>query len=166
MRLAGAGAGGYALHACRGVPGTLILPLVQGEGNNIHAMLVPGERGGELLPLLLKPGTLTKMSRAERAALRQRTGLDSFADMVRFRPGRCWRADEGVVQRSLPWTESSAGRTEGQPIFAFERHAPTLGAWCRGLTPGGAWAQQGRLLHELLCDPHCTCSLCCACALP
>lgn len=44
---------------------------------------VAGERGGELLPLLLKPGTLTKMSKAERAALRQRTGLDSFADMVR-----------------------------------------------------------------------------------
>ena len=47
-------------------------------------MPMPGERGGELLPLLLKPGTLTKMSKAERAALRQRTGLDSFADMVRI----------------------------------------------------------------------------------
>ncbi|KAK9819237.1 hypothetical protein WJX81_000346, partial [Elliptochloris bilobata] len=48
------------------------------------AIGIAGERGGELLPLLLKPGTLTKMSKAERAALRQRSGLDSFADMGRL----------------------------------------------------------------------------------
>ncbi len=42
-----------------------------------------GARGGELLPLLLKPGSLTKMPKAERAALRRRVGIDSFADMAR-----------------------------------------------------------------------------------
>lgn len=42
-----------------------------------------GERGGELLPLLLKPGSLTKMPKAERDKLRRRAGVDSFADMAR-----------------------------------------------------------------------------------
>lgn len=54
----------------------------QASAGSQDVVYVSGERGGELLPLLLKPGTLTKMSKAERAALRQRTGLDSFADMV------------------------------------------------------------------------------------
>ena len=80
-------------------------------------MSVPGERGGELLPLLLKPGTLTKMSKAERAALRQRTGLDSFADMARFSVAAAGSAEGltgSLVGGKAAWAWEKEDRRRGR----------------------------------------------------